>query len=116
MTSENTKKDKVEAKAIAKAFLNYLSEKGSSLLLPEIVNELKKEIEKMKKNVVISTPIVLTADQKKSAVKLAHKLIGSSDVEIKYISDKTILDGIRVEYGDKVWDYTLASLLERVNK
>ena len=106
---------KNKANKIAKGLLKYLSVNNEEGLLPLVVGLLSKKVAKRIK-VRVTTPVVLTIGQKRKAQDLSRALIKEKSVEVVYEVDPEIVDGMRIRYGDKLWDLSLVGIIEGFKK
>lgn len=106
-------KAKKRTEKVAFAFLDYLSEKGDIALLSDIVGILTKRVRENKNVALVTTPLILTSEQKKSAARLVTGLIGAG-VSIDYRVEPTLIDGLTIRYHDRVWDYSLEHMLTQI--
>lgn len=100
--------DKINKKAdvITKSFLLYLKKNQEENLLEPIIERLLKNVKDEKVHVV--SPRDLTKSEKESVLKTVVKLVNNDKVKIDYSVDDSIIDGLKIEYKDKLWDLSLA--------
>ena len=101
------------------AFLNILISKGREAYLPEVAFEFIEQYKKLKH---ISTVFVTTASPISDDVKKAlHKKLAESDITDEHIEiitqvDPELIGGFVLEFGDKIYDASVAQKLRDLKK
>ncbi len=93
-------------------FFDYLKQKGKIKLLPKIVLELERLIEKKEK---ASSKIIVASEKFKEQAEKAAQMLGvdSSDIRI----DDRLIGGYQIKSKDFIWDASFkAYLLQLYNK
>ncbi len=62
----------------------------------------------------IYTPIKLEKEEKNKAKKLIRELTGDNVEELAFYEDEELLDGLKIIYKDKLWDFSLQSQLASI--
>lgn len=101
-----------KANIIARSFLTYLKNNKEEYLLEKVVEILSKNVEGEKVSVI--SPKVLSNEEKDRAVKLVAGLVGDKKVNINFTIDESIIDGLKIEYKDKLWDFSLAKQISSI--
>jgi F0F1-type ATP synthase delta subunit len=104
---------KLSANDIVDGIYSYLKKNGSENLLPEIIKILGSYKE-VKPEVSILTAVQLNEVNKKKAESLAKRLIKETNLIFNFQQDVSIIDGLKINYKDKVWDLTLKSQLTKL--
>ncbi len=100
-------------------FMKIVLNKGRESYLPEIANEFLEQYKKYKH---ISTATITSAKPLSDAAidKLKAKLLASNvtdeNVEIETVVDPSIIGGLIIEVGDKLYDASVAHKLELMRK
>lgn len=102
-----------ESKKIALAFLAYLKKTKKGDLLALIVDELTVKVKKQSSVVIITTPSIFGASDRKKAIKFATKLVKGKKIDTEFEIDPSLLDGMKIRYKDKVWDMSLQSKIAK---
>jgi F0F1-type ATP synthase delta subunit len=97
-----------DAENIAKGVLSYLKRNGREYLLEGIIERLQSQLPYYEKAVVL-TARELSEAEKYKAKELASKFIKKKEFEVSYEVDESILDGMKIIWGDESWDISLAS-------
>lgn len=109
--------DKIELLAgfhdLTKSFLKLVIANKREEYLYLISLEYVKMLNKLKniEDVEVSSRMPLTSDQKKKLVLNLGKYLGKK-VNPSFRTDKKMIGGARIEYGDKVMDGTVSSRLK----
>jgi F0F1-type ATP synthase delta subunit len=104
---------KLNANDVVDGLYSYLKKNESEELLPEIIKILN--LSKVNdEEAIITTAITLDNAKKLNAKKLAIKLIKKDDLQFSFVTDSAIIDGLKINYKDKVWDLTLKSQLTKL--
>jgi F0F1-type ATP synthase delta subunit len=104
---------KITANDIVDGIYSYLKKTGSEELLPEVIKLLSGSVG-TKPEVVITSSVALDSTRQNKAQKLAARLIKENNLQFKFVSDSTIIDGLKINYKDKVWDMTVKSQLTKL--
>jgi len=94
-------KSQKRVNAISKGFLSYLSKNKEVNLLSQIIEKLKENLGESEV-VTVVTPIKLSVEEEGKAYGLVKKLTHKDNFKIAYKVDSKILDGMKVEYKDKL--------------
>lgn len=101
-------------KEIAEGILAFLKNNNLEDGLPQLINYLK---EKGDENVAnIYSPKKLDASEKKMAEKMFTNLAGESPKKINFYEDKTLIDGLKISFKDKLWDFSLRAQIGGLKK
>ncbi|MDP4153594.1 MAG: ATP synthase F1 subunit delta [Bacillota bacterium] len=97
-------------------FLMLLLDKNRIKYLPEIFEEFIKIFDKEKNILSITITSAIPLDQKYVDLvsEKYKKLYNSADVKVTLVNDKTLLGGIKVAIGDKLYDASLKESLRRL--
>lgn len=68
----------------------------------------------MKKQVIVTTAIELSAALKTEIKKIAQQLVDSSLVEIQYRIDPQLVGGIKMRLGGQSYDASLATSIDQL--
>lgn len=104
---------------VTMAFINICIAKGREGLLPDIATEVLAEYKKMQgiTSVKVTTATPLSAEGLEA---LRSKLVASSttaqSVEIETAIDPTLIGGFVIEFGDKLYDASVAAKLATLKK
>lgn len=105
--------------SITMSFINICIAKGREELLPDIVSEFLAEYKKMQgiTEVKLTTAVPLS---KNALEAIREKLLASSttakDLEIETTVDPKLIGGYVVEFGDKLYDASVANKLAILKK
>lgn len=105
--------------AITMGFINICINKSREGLLPEIASEVLSEYKKMQgiTSVKVTTAIPLSAEALEA---LREKLVASSitdkNVEIETVVKPDLIGGFVIEFGDKLYDASVAAKLAALKK
>jgi F-type H+-transporting ATPase subunit delta len=102
-----------EVNTITTAILNLLKTKGQLPLLPEIIEELKKEQEVLQQKVIIESAIELSDREISQLAKTISQKLKYQPSIINRV-DPDLLAGIRLRIGDQVIDISLKNRLEQI--
>ncbi len=112
------KEDNLSADIISKAIISILKKNHKEYLLPDIIQLLKK-VKIINNKAVVKTPVSLNDRQKQKVEKMVLDLTRNQNIFIEYQVDPRLIDGIQIEYNDKLWDMSLRnnlnSLLEKIS-
>lgn len=103
--------DEKFAKEVALGVVDFLEKRDKSDLLGRVIELLQENVDSTKVRVL--TPRTLKVQEKTKIKKFVGKVVGETTQEIVFAKDATLLDGIRIESKDKVWDFSLSSQLSR---
>jgi F0F1-type ATP synthase delta subunit len=109
------KKSQRRVNAISKGFLSYLSKNKEAGLLSQVIEKLKENLGESEK-VTVVTPIKLSEEEEGKTYELVKKLTRRDNFKIDYKVDSKILDGMKVEYRDKLWDMSLSGQIENLSE
>ena len=96
------------AEEIANGVIDFLEKRQKMDLLDKVVRILQGKLDSNK--VTVLTPRLLGQAEKDKIAKLVHKLIGGNNMDIIFALDTNLLDGIRIESRDKIWDFSLFTM------
>jgi F0F1-type ATP synthase delta subunit len=99
------------AKEVAQGVVDFLEKRKKGNLLGTVVELLQENLDSEK--VVVLAPRLLKSQEKEKVKKFVGKVVGENLQDIVFVKDETLLDGIRIETKDKVWDFSLSSQLSR---
>ncbi len=98
------------AKALANAVVSYSKKIGDSEVL-ETVGGLIEKAGKINEASVI-VPKKLDKTEKVKTMKLISRLTGEKVRGVNFYEDKSLLDGMRIFYKDKLWDFSLQTQID----
>ncbi|MFQ3573885.1 MAG: ATP synthase F1 subunit delta [Thermodesulfovibrionales bacterium] len=94
------------------AYLKYIRESGAIVALSEIIKSAIVLYLEMKNRLkaVVSSAVEVSAENKK---RLEHTLrsVTGKDTEVEYFIDPTLIGGIRVQLGSKMYDSSIQGQL-----
>jgi len=108
-----TKDQQDKAEKIVDGLLAYLKRNHEEVLANLIIEKLRQKTVLVKKATVF-TPTPLSEQQKNRAVKLVKKLIKSDEVEVEFVFDPTIIDGLKIRVDDQLWDLSLSGQIHQL--
>lgn len=93
-------------------FVNLLVSKNQVHLLPQIIAEFDRYIQRgpLRQVALVTSAIALTASQKRALEHKVRTKFGQ-DIDFAYAVDKALLGGVVVRVGDKVIDGSVAGKL-----
>lgn len=97
------------AKEVACGVIDFLKKNKKSDLLGRVIELLQESLDSGITTVL--TPRALTPQEKVKVKKFVNRVVGKDTKEIIFVKDETLLDGVRIETKDKVWDFSLSSQL-----
>jgi F-type H+-transporting ATPase subunit delta len=101
------------------AFINICIAKGREGLLPEIVADFLAEYKKLK-GITEVTLTTATPLSKETVESIRQKLVSSSvtakDVDITTVVDPKLIGGYVIEFGDRLYDASVANKLAVLKK
>ena len=101
-------------KAIAEAVLDYLKKLKKEELLPDVINYLER---KDADDVAwVFSPRKLSATEKNMLKGSFKKLTGTIPLKVKFATDKTLIDGLKISYKDRLWDFSLLKQIESLKE
>lgn len=110
-------KRKNKAEIIAGSILSLLKKNKEEYLLDEIIKKLSTA--SLNEKVRVYSPKVLAKEEAARVQELAGKLSSNKKISVEFVVDRTLIDGLRIEYKDKLWDLSLSkqinSLFEKEN-
>lgn len=109
------KNNKKKSNAIARKIYSYLVKTHQESLAGEVAKKLGEISGNLNKATVI-TPVALSLVEQKKAVELVARLTKHKKIEIDFKEEPKLVDGIKVIYGDKVWDLSLSGQVESLIK
>lgn len=109
------KNNKKKSNVIAHKIYSYLVKTHQEGLAADVAKKLGEISGNLNKATVI-TPVVLSPAQKKRATELVARLTKLKEIEIEFKKEPKLVDGIKVIYGDKVWDLSLSGQVESLIK
>lgn len=103
--------DEKFAKEVAHGVVDFLEKKNKKNLLGRVVELLQENADTEK--VTVLTPRALKAEERMKVKKFVGKVVGKNVNNIVFVKDETLLDGIRIESKQKIWDFSLSSQVNR---
>jgi len=93
-------------------FINYLSDLGAALFLPEIIRIATSLYLEKKRRVkaIVTTPIEISKDNE-NTLRSSLKKVTDRDVDIEYVMDPSLLGGILIKMGSTMYDTSLKGQL-----
>lgn len=102
--------------AEVKQFVRLLAREGDLRLLDEILRHVQSLVPALggdDSNVVVTSAQALSAAEKeKLQAKLAAEYGNGQELKTRYEVDADLLGGLRIQVGDRVLDYSVASRLD----
>ncbi len=102
------------AKEVVSGVIDFLEKKGKLNLLDRVIRLLQEKSDSDKITVLTPRPLILA--EKDRVVKLVRKIVGDGKNEIVFAQDVSLLDGLRIESKNKIWDFSLSNQLSRFRK
>lgn len=99
---------------VADAIFSYFIEKDSLDLLKDVIADLQKRV--TKNTAQIYSPRELENNEKAAIKKMIVKLAGEEVYDFVFIKDESLIDGLKVRFSDKIWDFSLAGSLSDFKK
>jgi ATP synthase F1 delta subunit len=111
------KKRSKKSKRVMEGLLSYLEETGEEKLLPEVTKTLEEEVEKSKRKeeIVITSVIELSDDQKNALKTILDKNLGKALPIVNKI-DKSLLGGFTIRVKDWFYDASIIRQLESLKR
>jgi F0F1-type ATP synthase delta subunit len=106
------KKDTKIADVIAGVVVDYLTKKKALDLIPTVIDSLKKVSSQY--CAYIYVPRELSNKEKEKAKKLIANLTGGEANVFSFKVDTSLLDGMKIIYNDRVWDYSLSGQIRNI--
>ena len=100
------------AKTLSDAVVTY-SKKNDATDVLGMVNEYLVKENKLRRALVY-TPKKLTKSEEVKVNKLVNKLTSENIDEINYIVDEKLLDGLKLVFKDKMWDFSLQNQISSI--
>lgn len=108
-----TQNKKDQAGKVAEGILVYLKNNHVEDLLPEVITRLKKAVNETTNQIVIESAIELSPSEKNVLIKSLQKKYGWKG-EYIFRSDREILAGLKITYGDKIIDLSVSGKLKHL--
>ena len=96
-------------------FVRLLAREGDLRLLDEIVRRVQGLVPSLNDDtnaVVTSAYELSTAEKEKMEAKLAADYGDGQPLQVRYEVDSDLLGGLRIQVGDRIMDYSVASRLD----
>lgn len=99
-------------------FLMLINDKDRYLHVDEIFDYFIAEMKKLQGigAAVVSTPLPLSDEQKKTVEEKLLKTTGFKEIEIEYLVDESLIGGMIIRIGDRVVDSSVRSRLYDLKK
>ncbi|OGM20532.1 hypothetical protein A2714_04040 [Candidatus Woesebacteria bacterium RIFCSPHIGHO2_01_FULL_38_9] len=107
-------KEKKIAKEVAEVVIDYLEKNGVASALPMVLDLLRKK--SAQNSVYIYTPRELKKDERLSLKKMFTKLTDTNVDKFSFVKDESLLDGVKIMYKDRVWDFSLSGQLKSLKQ
>jgi F0F1-type ATP synthase delta subunit len=101
-------------KEIADGILEFLKKNNLESELPQLIEYL--EGSSAKDDAYVYAPRNLNASEKKDLQKLFVNLTGETPHKIVFYEDKTLIDGLKIMYKDKMWDFSVKGQIDKIAK
>lgn len=108
------KKSEKRADVIAKGIFSYLKKNNEVYLLENVLSNLSKWI--VKEKVKVTSPRALTKSEQEKVFFLTKKLIKDETLKVDFLEDGTLIDGLKIEYKDRMWDLSLRKQINSLFK
>lgn len=102
-----------EAQQFADAIITMLRLRGNLDLLPELVEELRREVELSHHEIIVESAIELSTEEIGKLLASISQKLGYQPHLVQHV-DPDLLAGIRLHVGDRVIDVTLKHRLEEL--
>jgi len=106
--------DKKIAEQIVSGVINFLKKRKKDYLITSVISELHK-FESTKRAVVFA-PTNLKESEKKNVLSVISKLTGEKIESVDFRLDESLIDGLKIIYDDRLWDFSLSSQLKNITK
>lgn len=102
----------------AKRLAVFVIEKGRATYLPEILRQVKALYEDLRgiRHAEITSAVPLTDTQVDELVRRLKEATAASEILLKQDVDASLIGGVRVKIGDRVWDASVSGRLEELKK
>ncbi len=99
-------------KEIAEGILVFLKNNNLEESLPDLISYLR---DKDDQNIVnIYSAKDLSVKEKLNAQKFVKNLIGDTPKQILFSKDETLIDGLKISYKDKMWDFSIRGQVSKL--
>ena len=101
-----------------KDFADLVMDKGRSSIFPEILEQVIAQNDALQGvlHAGVATAVPLSVEQEKQVVEKVKAFSGAKTVVLHTSVDASLLGGMKITVGDKVWDDTVAGRLEEIKK
>ncbi len=99
------------AAQIASGVIDFLKKIGKEEALPSIVELLQKE--QSLKKAYVYTPMVLKEVERKKITREIIRITGEAIESFVFEIDENLIDGVKIYYKDKLWDFSLSSQISK---
>ena len=101
-----------------KDFADLVMDKGRSSIFSEILEQVIAQNDALQGvlHTGVATAVPLSVEQEKQVVEKVKAFSGAKTVVLHTSVDASLLGGMKITVGDKVWDDTVAGRLEEIKK
>jgi F0F1-type ATP synthase delta subunit len=103
-----------KAKKVAEGTIAYLEKRGMLDSLDLVIEYLQLNLKDS--GVKVYVPKKLNLKEKQNVKKMVIRLIGEDIKKMDFIEDPNIIDGMKIEYKDRLWNFTLASQIQKLTE
>jgi len=103
-----------KAKKVAEGTIAYLEKNGMLDSLDLVIEYLRLNLKDS--GVKVYVPKKLNLKEKQNVKKMVIRLIGEDIKKMDFIEDPNIIDGMKIEYKDRLWNFTLASQIQKLTE
>lgn len=97
---------------IADGVVTFLKKIKKENILEVIIETLQKNVSTQK--AYIYSPIELSSKEKKKVYGLVTKITGEPISSCVFKKDESLIDGIKIYYKDKLWDFSLSTKVTKL--
>jgi F0F1-type ATP synthase delta subunit len=98
---------------LVEGILAYLKSKRQEYLLDDLARKIQ-QVSKASHIAKVYAPVEFNKEQKLQTQKLIVKLTKDDQLSIDYVVDRKLIDGLKIVYNDKVWDFSLATQIAQI--
>jgi F0F1-type ATP synthase delta subunit len=106
--------DKKMAIQIATGVVDFLKKIKKEETLGSVIEILQKE--KQSKKALVYAPVDLKVADKKKISMMVARLTGEKIESFVFHKDESLIDGLKVFYKDRLWDFSVSSQIKKLEK